>query len=151
MKNLLLNGPQGDQEQEVTVLDSLTQLENSKESELRAYIYQQLAEFQPYVTAETVIEVIADDSAEWLERQLQNGEAVDRDGIKGKFLIRIVLIDGGSKLQGTGVATDVYSAIRVSKENLLKLLIDIQEKVISTKDRLMEIHEIVNKIPTQLH
>ena len=92
--------------------------------ELKSYIYQIIAEFEPFSTPETVITVIA---KEPLKKE------------KNKFRISISLVEDGTKLEDEGLDEDIYIAIKLAKDKLIKRLCEIQDQMISSQERKVQI------------
>lgn len=128
--------------------------------EVKAYIYQQVQDFNPYVTPETMIMVVArdpqaqiDEAAAFQAAAYQElpGESHDEDEpeepivddeLKNyKYRIAIILKEGEHPLEAEAYSDDVFDAIRLAKEALLQRLIEIQDEVESSQDRVKAINE----------
>lgn len=106
----------------------------SNDPEIRAHIYQQIMEFQPYITSKTLIEIIAHD------QELDQEEETTAGPLPERVLIR--LTEGESKLEAEGAGETIFIAISEAKRALLRELIRIQDEVVSSTDR----HRIINSI-----
>lgn len=116
-------------------------LENNPE--VKSYIYQQIVEFQPFVTPETVVVVMARDPRK-LSIQLEtDGRPVEKSKLKKMFRIAIVLSEGDAKIEAEALEENVFDAIRVAKENLLRRLMEIQDQIISQSDRIDQINQVI--------
>ncbi len=127
--------------------------------EVKAFIYQQIQDFNPYVTPETMIMVVARDprSAEEILKAEAYQEVpqpeialtdeddgdptLDEELKKFKYRIAIILKDGEHPLESEAYNDDVYEAIRLAKEALIERLIEIQNEVESSQDRIRAINE----------
>lgn len=111
--------------------------------EVKSYIYQSIAEFEPYTTPDTTVAVIARDPLRLISRYEADGIEYDHTQLKKMFRIAITLIEDGSKLEEEAVHEDIYVAIRLAKEKLLKVLIDIQDQVVTNQERKIQIDTAV--------
>ena len=108
--------------------------------DVKSFIYQQIAEFDGFVTPQTVVTVVARDPRKLALQYETEGREFSRDDLKKLYRIAIVLNEGGTKVDAEGVSEDIYAAIRMAKDNLMKKLVEIQDSVISHQDRLIEIN-----------
>lgn len=109
--------------------------------DLKSFVYQQIAEFQPYVTPTTVAAVLARDPQKLaLELELK-GQGRSPSQLALLHRISIRLKDGDSSIQQEAHHENIYEAIRLAKEKLLNRLDEIQDTVISKKDRIDEINQ----------
>lgn len=115
--------------------------------EVSSYIYQTILELEPYTTPETVVTVVAKDPLKLA--QLERFEDMDSNELKKLWRISIRLSEDGSEIAEEGVHEDIYQAIHLAKQHLLKTLSDIQDSVISTQDRMLQINNAL--AGTQLH
>jgi hypothetical protein len=102
--------------------------------EVRAYIYQTVSEFEPFITPTTMISVIAKDLPHSIN---QFSSRQDRP-----WRIAISLTEEGTTLQEEASDHNIYHAICKAKEKLLKTLEEIQDSVISNQDRTAMINNI---------
>ncbi len=127
--------------------------------EIKSYIYQQILDFNPFVTPETLVMVIArdpfacyssetkpEDEHEISDHELQEQEA---QAIGYKYRIAVVLRDGDSAIEAEAFNNDVFEAIRLAKEKLVARLIEIQEEMENPLDRIIAIKEARDN--TQIH
>ena len=105
--------------------------------EVKSFIYQQIVDFEPFLTPASMISVVS--------RPLD--EVSVSAGKKHHILITIK--ENGVSLEEEGASENIYEAILEAKNKLFKKLISIQESVISQKDRLAQI--ISMRSPTYLH
>ena len=110
-------------------------------ADVKSYIYQTIAEFEPFTTAETEITVIAKDPLKLISQLEADGVDYDRTELKKLHRICITLTEEGAKLEEEGIHQDVYEAIKIAKDKLVKVLIEIQDSVISNQDRAVQINE----------
>ena len=128
--------------------------------EIKSYIYQQILDFNQFVTPETLVMVIARDpnalySSELIaeneefditDHELQKQEA---PAAEYKYRIAIILKDGDSAIEAEAFHDDVFEAIRLAKENLVARLVEIQEELENPSDRIKAIQEARDN--TQIH
>ncbi|WII72487.1 hypothetical protein QJS83_01215 [Bdellovibrio sp. 22V] len=108
--------------------------------EVKSFIYQQIAEFEPFVTPQTIVTVVARDPKKLAIQYETEGKEFTREGLKKLYRIAIVLNEGGATVEAEGVHENIYNAIKLAKDNLLIKLDAIQDSVISQQDRIMEIN-----------
>ncbi len=109
--------------------------------DLKSFVYQQIAEFQPYVTPSTIAAVLARDPQKLaLELELK-GQGRSPSQLALLHRISIRLKDGDSSISQEAHHENIYEAIRLAKEKLLNRLDEIQDSVISKKDRIDEINQ----------
>lgn len=117
--------------------------------EVKSYVYQQIAEFHPYVTPQTVVAVILKDPAKLALQYEAEGKNFELSDLKSLYRISISLREGKAKITAEGVDKDIFAAIRKAKDILLKQLMAIQDSVVSQQERNLEIHHALQN--TLLH
>jgi ribosomal subunit interface protein len=118
--------------------------------EIKSYIYQSLTEFEPYTTPSTVVSVIAKNPL----KLLKGGETdhlPEKEKLKTMYRISISLAEDGTKVEAEGLHEDIYAAIKIAKDAVLKQLEDMYDKVISAKERQMQIHTAINSGNSNVH
>lgn len=119
-------------------------MDQNENNEVQSYIYQQIAEFEPFVTPETLVLVIARDPNQIED---ENGTADPlasqyvTDDQKQVHRIAIILKEDDASIEAEAFHDDIFEAIRFAKENLLKKLIKIQEEVENSEERLLAIQQ----------
>ncbi|UYL08664.1 hypothetical protein B9G69_016600 [Bdellovibrio sp. SKB1291214] len=108
--------------------------------EVKSFIYQQIAEFDGFVTPETEVTVVARNPKKLALQYEAEGKEFNRRDLSKLYRIAIVLSDGEAKVEAEGVHEDIYLAIKLAKDNLMLKLVEIQDSVISHQDRLVEIN-----------
>lgn len=115
--------------------------------EVKSFIYQQIADFESFVTPQTVVAVVARDPKKLAIQYETEGKEFNPKELRKLFRIGIILKEGDAKVEAEGVHEDVFEAIKLAKDNLLKELILIQDSVISQQDRLVQInHYLQNPV-----
>ncbi len=117
--------------------------------DVKAYVNQQLAEFEAYVTEETVVTVISRDPKKLALQLETDGKDLGSKKLRDMFRIAIILQEDDSKLEAEGFHEDIYEAIRMAKENLMKKLAEIHDSVVSQSDRIEQINLALSN--PQLH
>lgn len=117
--------------------------------EVKSYVYQQIAEFEPYVTPQTVISVILKDPQKLALQYEAEGKEVDMEDLKSHYRISIRLKEGDAKISAEGLDKDIFTAIRIAKDQLLAKLMAIQDNVESQQERNMAIHHAMQN--TMIH
>lgn len=108
--------------------------------EVKSFIYQQIAEFDGYVTPETTVTVVARNPKKLALQYEAEGKEFNRRDLSKLYRIAIVLTEGDAKVEAEGVHEDIFLAIKLAKDNLMLKLMEIQDSVISHQDRLVEIN-----------
>lgn len=127
-----------------TTLDRL-----ETDPEVKSFIYQQIVDFNPFVTPDTLVMVIARDpnaqysteSDEHDEDEQFFDEEIEDLAKNYKYRIAIVLKEGDSSIEAEAFHNDIFEAIRLAKENLIARLLEIQEEVESPQDRINAIKD----------
>lgn len=109
-------------------------------AEVKSYIYQMMNEFEAFVTPQTIVTVIAKDPKKLAIQYETDGKEISPEELKKLHRINIALSEGDSKVEAEGVHEDIFTAIKMAKENLMKELVAIHDTVVSQQDRLMEIN-----------
>lgn len=117
--------------------------------EVKSFIYQQICEFEPYVTPDTVVAVLARDPKKLAIQLETEGRYIEPSALKKMFRIAIVLKEGDAKIQEEGLHEDVFEAIRQAKDRLLAKLSAIQDQVVSNQERIEQINTALQN--NQLH
>lgn len=116
---------------------------NNVTPEVKSYIYQTILEFEPYTTPETVVAVVAKDPLKLISQLEADGQDCDRTELKRMYRISISLMEDGAKIEEEGLAEDIYDAIKMAKEKLIAVLSEIQDNVVSSQDRTVQINSIL--------
>ena len=129
--------------------------------EIKSYIYQQILDFNPFVTPETLVMVVArdpnvayakeDEKETEEEFELDGNDEIEEEAVKQgyKYRIAIILKDGESAIEAEAFSNDVFEAILMAKENLVARLIEIQNEMEKPADRIKAILEATDN--TQIH
>ncbi len=107
--------------------------------EVKSFIYQQISEFAPYVTPETLVLVLARDPLAQEEKEVSADD----------YRIAIVLKEDEASIEAEAYSPNIFDAIRLAKESMLSRLSEIQSKVENSKDRLKAIKDAGNN--SQVH
>ena len=116
-------------------------------TEVRSYIYQMLMDFEPFTTPTTTVAVIAKDPLKLANKP--GYEDWDPKKLRTMWRISISLTEDGTKVEEEAVHEDIYVAIKMAKDKMVKTLTEIQDTVITTQDRMMQIQNAL--AGTQLH
>jgi hypothetical protein len=116
--------------------------------DVKSYIYQTIMEFEPYTTPETVVAVIAKDPLKLISQFEANGTSYERSNLKKMYRISISLSEDGARIEEEGLSENIFEAIRIAKEKLIKVLSEIQDSVISNQDRTIQINGILQHAGT---
>lgn len=97
----------------------------NSDPELRSFIYQQLAEFDPFITPQTQILVLSKEPSQ-----------------KNTHRISIVITENDTQIEAEATHSDIYTSVRKAKEKLLKQLVAIQDEIISQQDRIAQLEQV---------
>ncbi|NUN04575.1 MAG: hypothetical protein HUU57_02325 [Bdellovibrio sp.] len=120
-----------------------------KNPEVKSFIYQQIVDFEPFVTPQTIVAVIARDPKKLALQYETEGKEFSKEDLKKLYRIAISLKEGDTTIEAEGVHRDIFQAIKMAKDNLIKELVDIQDSVVSSQDRLIEVNQYLQ--PQILH
>ncbi|HWU43994.1 MAG TPA: HPF/RaiA family ribosome-associated protein [Bdellovibrio sp.] len=123
----------------MTLLNPTIQL-IEQNPDVKSFIYQQIAEFDNFVTPQTMVSVVARDPKKLAIQYETDGIEFSQDELKKLYRIAIVLNESGTKVEAEGVSEDIYQAITLAKDSLLQKLVAIQDSVVSHQDRIIEIN-----------
>ena len=135
--------------------------------EIKSYIYQQILDFNPFVTPETLVMVIARNpkatyskatsgvqtnqqfEASYEDEAYDNHEdgEINPELTKLKYRIAIILKDGDNSIESEAFNNDIFDAIRIAKETLIERLIEIQNEIESPQDRMLAIQQASDNKP----
>lgn len=120
--------------------------------EIKSFIYQQILDFDPFITPETVILVIARDPNR-IESDstsdLLDDEQLDAAEKAKQHRIAIILKEDDSSIEAEAFHDDIYEAIKLAKEKLVADLVEIQNEVENPNERLKAIQQAGNT--SQVH
>lgn len=85
--------------------------------ELRAYLYQQLSEFQPFFLPDSNVGVTV--------------SIEDAESAEPIYVVQMVITGGGTFVEAVARHTDVYQAASTAKRDLLNHLYEIQNHLAS--------------------
>lgn len=109
--------------------------------DIKSFIYQQIAEFQPFVTPTTVAAVIAKDPQKLAIDFEISGDHKSKIDLARLHRISILLRDEDSQIHEEASHENIFEAIRLAKTKLLGKLTLIQDQVISKEDRIEELQQ----------
>ena len=112
--------------------------------EVKSFIYQQILDFNPFVTPETLVMVIARDPKALYEPEQDSHDVSDEISASDRqcqYRIAVILKDGETAIECEAFNNDLFDAIRTAKDKLVAKLIEIQEELESPQDRMNAIKE----------
>ncbi len=109
--------------------------------EIRSFIYQQIVDFENYVTPQTVVAVMAKDPLKLIAKLEADGKTVNRRKLSKMHRIAIVLKEDDTKLQEEGLHEDIFEAIKIAKAKMIKKLEAIQDQIITYQERVEQINQ----------
>lgn len=117
--------------------------------EMRAYIYQILQEFEPFVTPHTKVLVLTRDPMKLASKLELEGIEMASEDLKKMHRVSIILDESGTKIESEGLHEDLYDAVQLAKDSLLGQLWKIQDRVVSASERNSAIQQLIQN--TQVH
>lgn len=125
-------------------------LELDENPEIRSFVYQQILEFEPYVTPQTIVAVIAKDPLKMRSQLMAEGQEISKQELSKMYRIAITLKEDGSQIQEEALHSDIFEAIKMAKQKLIQKLEAIQEHVLSQSDRIEQINQALGN-NSQIH
>lgn len=110
--------------------------------EIKAFVFQVLTEFEPFITEQTLLAVVAKDPLRLYRNLAKQGQDVNKSDFVDKYRISIQLQEEGSKLEEEGLHEDIYQAIIIAKDKMLKSLATLHDEIVSQKDRNAQINQV---------
>ena len=102
-------------------------------NEIKSFIHQQIHDFEPFITPETTILVIARDPL--LKESETEEDTVTNHPIAAHRIV-IILKEDDSSIEAEAFHDDIFEAIKQAKENLVVQLLAIQNEVENSQERL---------------
>ena len=134
--------------------------EPSEERELKAYIYQQLADLQPYLIADSqmavsvhqvsaIEEIVADTLDDDELKAIENDELEEDEPNKaqpevGDYVVKLTTTLEGGRLVAQGHAADVFEAFGVAKGAMVQQLSQLQNALMDSTERDVEIQNYLS-------
>lgn len=119
--------------------NDLTQID----PEVKAYVYQTIMEFQPFITPATTVSVILKDPLDLIKKYKDNVEELEKlpptKELKNMWRIQISLVEDGAKMRAEGLSHDIFESIKIAKDLLVTQLEQIQNSVISSSERAIQL------------
>jgi ribosome-associated translation inhibitor RaiA len=113
--------------------------------EVKSYIYQQISEFELFVTPETIVSVLAKDPLKLALQLETDGVDIKPQELSKMFRISMCLQEGDSQIQEEALDKNIFAAIRKAKEKLLARLNEIQDEVMSNQERAVQINSVLSQ------
>lgn len=107
--------------------------------EVKSFIYQQIVDFEPFLTSSSLVSVIS--------KNPEEGRVTGPRGPAHRILFSIK--EEGVSLEEEGSSDNIYEAILEAKNKLYQKLLLIQDSVVSQQDRIAQIRFISSG--TNLH
>lgn len=125
-------------------------LENNPE--VKSYIYQQITEFEPYISSETIFAVVAKDPTQLADQFEPEGDKYDQMNLAELYRISISLTENGTTIEAEGVSKDIFTAIKLAREKLSSHLQEMHDSVVNQKERDKEIEGLLrDQIKNTVH
>ena len=102
--------------------------------ELKAYIHQQLAAFEPYI--------LSDSNLQFLIEKVVAEESSDASD---QYVVTLLLSSGGAQMTSRQVADNVYDAVALAKEGILERIYQAIDSSTSSVEHAEAVNEIKYK------
>jgi hypothetical protein len=112
--------------------------------EIRSFIYQQIVEFEHFVTPQTMVAVMAKDPLKLQAKLEAEGKTVNKKKLAKMYRISIALKEDDTKIQEEGLHEDIFEAIKIAKGKLIKKLEAIQDQIITHQERIEQINQALS-------
>lgn len=117
--------------------------------ELNSFIYQQIQDFDSFITEDTTVSIVARDPLKLMDKMEIDGQPMEPSKLQKMYRIAIVLEENDAKITEEGLSENLFEAIKMAKEKLMKRLLDIQDAVVSKQERIHQIQMALTN--TQVH
>ncbi len=116
--------------------------------EVKSFIHQQILDFSPFITPETLVVVIARDP-KYLDPEDDQEPSEKNSFVISNYRIAIVLKEDESSIEAEASHDDIFEAIKSAKELLILKLLEIQSEMETSQERLVAIQQAANS--DQIH
>ncbi len=116
--------------------------------EIKSFIHQQILDFSPFITPETLVVVIARDP-KYLDTEDEQEASERNTTVISNYRIAIVLKEDESSIEAEASHDDIFEAIKSAKEMLILKLLEIQSEMETSQERLVAIQQAANS--DQIH
>ncbi len=117
--------------------------------EIRSFIYQQIVDFERYVTPQTMISVAVKDPLKLRSKLEAEGQNISKKKLAKMYRISITLKEDDTQLQEEGLHEDIFEAVKLAKQKLIRKLEAIQDQIISHQERVEQINQALSN--TNIH
>lgn len=111
---------------------SMAQIPIEETPEVKSFIYQQIVEFEPFLTPSSLVSVISKNDE--TPKNKKKADKIHR--------VLISIKENGVRLEEEGSSENIYEAILEAKSKLYQKLVSIQDSIISEKDRMAHIRHV---------
>lgn len=123
--------------------------------EVKSFIYQSILDLEPFSTPQSIVSVVAKNPLELLsqvDEEISENTTLafdpqrlpKRNTLRKMFRIAISITEEGQRIESEGLHENVYDAIKIAKDHLVDTLTKIQNDVISSQDRHMQIRHALD-------
>lgn len=114
-------------------------------AEVKSFIYQQIQEFEQFVTPQSLISVISKKINDEDEKIYHENKEINSNTNPLLFKISISIKEDQTTIEEEGLSTNIYEAILIAKNKLLKKLVNIHDEVVTADDRKAQLESIKNQ------
>ncbi len=119
-----------------------------RDLEVKSFIYQMINEFAGYVTPTTIAAVVSKDPMKSNSALL--GECdVNRKDLPDMLRIAVTLSDQGAQITEEALALNVFDALKMAKEKMVRRLDLLHNEITSKQERIVQLEAA--KKSTLLH
>lgn len=120
----------------------LKELPIEESPEVKSFIYQQIVEFEPFLTPTSLVSVISKNNNSKKNKNKCNDKIHN---------VLITIKENGVRLEEEGSSENIYEAIIEAKNKLYQKLVVIQDSIISEQDRMAQIRSARAGGGSQVH
>ncbi len=110
-----------------------------RDPEVKSFIYQMINEFSGYVTPTTIAAVVSKDPKKSTSALLSEHKEVNKNNLENMLRIAVTLSDQGSHITEEALAENVFDALRIAKEKMVKRLDLLHNEITSKQERFVQL------------
>jgi hypothetical protein len=118
-------------------IDEVIDLE--RDPEVKSFIYQMINEFSGYVTPTTVAAVVSKDPLKANSVLLGEHSEVNKKNLGDMLRIAVTLSDQGAHITEEALAENVFDALKLAKEKMVKRLDLLHNEITSKQERFVQL------------
>jgi hypothetical protein len=117
--------------------DEVIDLEH--DPEVKSFIYQMINEFSGYVTPTTIAAVVSKDPSLSHDDDLGEHKKLNKKQLAAMLRIAVTLSDQGTQITEEGLAENVFDALKIAKDKMVKRLDLLHNEITSKHERFVQL------------